>query len=227
MKSGQRKRKPMSEETKRKIREGRLMTEKLKLVPEVRIERRSSSGYARQIRIAFTRYKGTRYIDLREWLPMKDGKFTDRVTGEWGPTRGGVTIRPLSILGSVIKALKGVHKVEERWIEKGWRTRTKDPEMIRIALQRFGDLEFVDVRTWAIEDSEYQPTRRGLVVTLDLLGQVIKGLEQFARPMRQVNPNYLRPRFVASPEPLPLLEAIYGDPDLPADQKIGTDEPGD
>jgi len=158
---------------------------------------------------------------------MKDGKFTDPLTGDWAPTRWGVTIRPLSILGSIIKALKEVDKVQERWIEKGWRTRTKDPELIRIALERHGDLEFADLRTWAIEDSQYQPTERGLTVTLDLLAGVIKGLENFARPMREVNPRYLKPRFVAPPVPSPLFDAIYGDPDLPADQKIGTDDPGD
>ncbi len=217
------KRKPRSEKTKRRMREGRLMTKKLELVPEVRIDYGSSPVYATQIRIAFTRYKGTRYIDLREWRPMKDGKFTDPLTGERAPTRRGVTIRPLSVLGSLIKALKEIHKVEERWIEKGWRTRTKDPELIRIALERHGDLEFVDVRTWAIEDWTYQPTQRGLTITLDLLPEVIKGLQNFARPMTQVNPKYLRPRFVAPPEPSSLFDSVYGEPHLGTD----TNESGD
>ena len=199
MQTGERKRKPRPEKTRRKIKEGRLMTRTLEGVPEVRIEY-GSSDYATQIRVAFTRYKGTRYIDLREWRPMKDGKFTDPLTGEWAPTRLGVTIRPPSILGSLIKALKEIQQVQERWIEKGWRTRTKDPELIRIALEQHGDLEFVDVRTWAIEDGRYQPTEKGLAIPLDLLDQVIGGLEQFARPMREVNPSYLRPRFVLGPE---------------------------
>lgn len=122
-----RKRKPHSEKTGRGMRESRLMTKNMELVPEVRIEYGSSPAYATQIRIAFTRYKGTQYIDLREWRPMKDGKFTGPLTGEWAPTRWGITIRPLSILGSIIKALKEIHKVQERWIEKGWRTRSVNP----------------------------------------------------------------------------------------------------
>jgi len=207
------------------MREGRLMTKKLQRIAEVQIEYEVLPGCARQITISFERFQGQRYIDLRTWYPMKNHKFTDIRTGEWGRTRQGVTIRPLSVLGSVIKALKEIHKVEERWIEKGWRTRTKDPELIRIALERHGDLEFVELRTWAIEDWTYQPTEGGLTITLDLLPEVIKGLQKFARPMTQVNPNYLRPRFVAPPERSSLFDAIYGDPDLPADQKIGTDDP--
>jgi len=134
-----------------------------------------------------------------------------------------VTIRPLSVLGSVIKALKEIHKIEERWIEKGWRTRIKDPELIRIALERRGDLEFVEVRTWAIEDWTYEPTQRGLTITLDLLPEVIKGLQKFARPMREVNPRYLRPRFVAPPVPSPDFDAIYSDPDLGTDTNESRD----
>jgi len=176
------------------------MTKKLERVPEVRIEYGSSPAYATQIRIAFTRYKGTRYIDLREWRPMKDGKFTDPLTGEWAPTRQGVTLTPLSILGSIIKALKEIHKVSERWIEKGWRTRTKDPHLMRVGLERDRDLELVDVRTWVVERGRYAATEEGLVIPLDILDQVIKGLEQFARPMWEVNPRYLTPRFVVRPE---------------------------
>lgn len=199
MQTGQQKRKPRSEKTKRRMREGRLMTKKLELVPEVRIEY-GSPDHATQIRIAFSRYKGTKYIDLREWRPMRDGKFTDPLTGEWAPTRWGVTIRPLSVLGSLIHALKEIHKVQERWIEKGWRTRTQEPQLVKVGLESLRDDAFVDVRTWVIEDGRYQPTERGLAITLDLLDQVIDGLEQFARPMRQVNPQYLRPRFVLGPE---------------------------
>jgi len=176
------------------------MTKKLELVPEVQIECGSSPDYPEQIRIVFTRYKGTRYIDLRTWRPMKDGKWTDPRTGEWAPTRQGVTLTPLSILGSIIKALREIHKVNERWIEKGWRTRTKDPHLIRVGLERHRDLELVDVRTWAIEDGRSSATERGLVFPLDILDQVIQGLEQFARPMWEVNPRYLTPRFVVGPE---------------------------
>ncbi|MFQ6086383.1 MAG: transcriptional coactivator p15/PC4 family protein [Candidatus Bathyarchaeia archaeon] len=176
------------------------MSKKLQLVPEVQIECGSSPDYSEQIRIAFTRYKGTRYIDVRAWRPMKDGKFTDPLTGEWAPTRQGVTLTPLSILGSIIKALREIHRVHERWIEKGWRTRTKDPHLIRVALERLRDLEFVDVRTWVVERGRYTATERGLVIPLEVLDQVIKGLEQFARPMWEVNPRYLTPRFVLGPE---------------------------
>lgn len=200
MESGERKRKPRSEKTKRKIREGRLMTQKLERVPEVRIEYGSSPAYATQIRIAFTRYKGNRYIDLRIWRPMKDGKFTDPLTGEWAPTRQGVTLTPLSILGSIIKALKEIRRVGERWIEKGWRTRTKDPHLIRVGLERDRDLELVDVRTWVVEGGRYTATEKGLVIPLDVLDEVIKGLEQFAGTMWEVNPRYLTPRFVVGPE---------------------------
>lgn len=209
MQTGERKRKPRSEKTKRKIREGRLMTKKLELVPEVRIEYGSSPDYASQIRIAFTRYKGTRYIDLREWRPMKDGKFTDPLTGEWGRTRWGVTIRPLSILGALIKALKEIRTVEQKWIEKGSRTRTQEPQLVRVGLESLGDDAFVDVRTWVVEGGRYQPTEKGFTITLDLLDQVIEGLEKFARPMREVNPGYLRPRFVAGPDAMTDEEIVW------------------
>lgn len=193
-------RKPRSEKTKRRMREGRLITKKLELVPEVRIECGSSPDYPEQIRISFRRHEGTRYIDLRTWRPMKDGKWTDTSTGEWKPTRQGVTLTPLSIVGSLITALREIDSVRERWIQKGWRTGTKDPHLIRVALDRLRELEFVDVRTWVVERGRYQPTERGLTITLDLLAEVINGLENFARPIREVNPRYLKVRFVLGPD---------------------------
>lgn len=223
MKSGQRKRPPMSEETKQKIREGRLITEKLKAVPEVWVEYDSSAGYPEQIRIAFKRYNDNRRIDLRIWRPMNYREWARSRPGPWQATTQGITITPLYILGSVIKALRQIHKYRERWIQKGPPIGGRIPHRIRIALECHGDLTFVDVRTWVIQNSRYQATEKGLVIPLDLLEEVIEGLEQFARPMREVNPNRLRPRFVAPPPPTPLFDAIYGDADLPADQKIGTD----
>jgi len=212
----------MSEETKRKIKEGLQMTKKLKLIPEVLIEYDSPAGYPERIRIAFERHNKDRRIDLRIWRPANYRDWPHSRLGPWKATTEGVAIQPLYVLGSVIKALKDIQKVPLRWIEKGWRSHDRIPERIRIALEEVGDHVFVDCRTWALQQWLWRATGRGLVIHLHLLREVIEGLGQFARPMRKVNPTYLRPRFVAPP-PAPLFEALFGDTDSGSDE----DESGD
>ena len=216
-------RKRLSEETKRRRREGRLITERSKAVPEVHIDYDSRAGYPERIRIAFERHEGDPRIDLRIWRPANYRDWPHSRPGPWKATTEGITITPLYVLGSVIKALKDLDKEPLRWIEKGWRSHDRIPERIRIALEEVGDHAFVDVRTWALQQWLWRATERGLVIPLDLLREVIEGLRRFARPMRKVKPNYLRPRFVAPPAPMPLFEALFGDTDSGSDEDRSRD----
>lgn len=174
----------------------------LRGVSEVRLEYASDRDHRRQIRICLRTFKGWGYVEMSEWILREDGR--------WGRT-GRVTLSPYSVLASVIQALKQALGAEEIWVPKRRRPGGGDLDLIRIAIEADGRNRMVDVRTWAMENWLWRATKRGLVIPLHLLNEVIKGLEQFAGPIREVNSAYLKPRFVPPPENPPLFEALFGD----------------